>query len=77
MFNRIREYVLDQEPKVTITTKFIHVINYKSIITFDDNNILLDLNERVLTIKGKDVVINRLLDNEMLIKGNIKNIEIR
>ena len=77
MFNRIKDYVLDQEVKVTITNSFIHIINYKKIITFDDNNIILDIDKRLITIKGEDVVINKLLDNEMLIKGNIKNIEIR
>lgn len=77
LFNRIKDYVMDKECKITITTDYIHVLNYKKIITFDDNNIILDVDNRILTIKGNDVVINKLLDNEMLIKGDIKNIEIR
>ncbi len=76
MFNYISNYINDKEFKFTIYENKIHIINMKRIITLEDNYIsLLSINKKI-NIKGNNLVLSKLVDNELLIKGNISNIEV-
>jgi len=77
MLNKLQKYLNNSGCEINIFENNIHVINYKNIIVFDEDNIVLDVDKKNLTVKGTDLVISKLLDNEILIKGNIKIIEIR
>lgn len=77
ILNSIRNYIKDDKYKVNIVENKVHVMNYKKIIIFDDENIVIDLEDRILTIKGDNLIINKMMSDELLITGNIKNIEIR
>lgn len=71
------EYLLDSKFKIIITDSYINVINYKELISINSNNIILKYNNGSINIKGNDLLITKLLDEELLIKGNINNIEFR
>ncbi|HPE14601.1 MAG TPA: YabP/YqfC family sporulation protein [Bacilli bacterium] len=77
MLNRLKEYVCENKYKIIISEDGIYAVNYSRIITFSDDVLILELCEKMLTIKGKNIVINKLLDNEILIQGNIKSTDIR
>ena len=76
MFNSISNYINDKEFRFTVYEKKIHIINFKRIITLEDNYISLLSQNKKVNIKGNNLVLNKLLDNELLIKGNISNIEV-
>lgn len=71
------EYLLDSKFKIIITDSYINVINYKELISINSNNIILKYSNGSINIKGNDLLITKLLDEELLIKGNINNIEFR
>ncbi len=71
------EYLLDSKFKIIITDSYINIINYKDLISINSNNIILKYSNGSINIKGKDLLITKLLDEELLIKGNISNIEFR
>ena len=76
MFNCISNYIHDNEFRFTVYDNKIHIINFNKIITLEDNYIsLLSVNKKI-NIKGLNLVLVKLLDNELLIKGNITNIEV-
>ena len=50
---------------------------YEGQIKLTDSNIVIKLDKKTLSIKGNDLIINKLMDDELLIKGSIKLIEIR
>lgn len=76
MFNYISNYINDKEFKFTIYEDKIHIINLNKIITLEDNYIsLLSINKKI-NIKGNNLVLSKLVDNELLIKGNISSIEV-
>lgn len=77
IFNSLRNYVKDNTCKVNIEDNKVNVMNYSKIIIFDDSNIVIKLDKKTLSIKGNDLIINKLMDDELLIKGSIKLIEIR
>lgn len=57
-----------------IKENYIHIINYKEVIDLKDKEIYIKLNNINIKIKGNNLIINSLDEEELLIKGNIKEI---
>ena len=76
MLDRLNNYINDNEFRFTVYENKIHILNYKKIISLEDNYISLLSTTNKIIIKGNNLVLNRLLDNEMLINGNISIIEV-
>ena len=53
----------------------IHLFNYKEILSLKNNNIVIR-GEFVVDVNGDNLVLNKMLDNEVLITGTIKDINI-
>jgi sporulation protein YqfC len=77
MFSKILDYIKDNELKISLFKDKINVVNYKEILVFDDNKIVIDCSSLILTISGSDLIINKLYNYELLITGNINKIEYR
>ena len=73
----IRSYLLESDFKITMTNKNIDVINYERIENVNSNNIVLKYKQGYLDIKGNDLVIKKLLNDEILIIGSINSVEFR
>ena len=54
----------------------VNVINYSKIISLEENYISIIANEKKILIKGNNLVLKKILDNELLIKGKINSIEV-
>ena len=76
MSNFITNYINDKEFRFTVYENKIHIINFNKIITLEDNYISLLSNNKKININGLNLVLVRLLDNELLIKGSITSIEV-
>ena len=76
MSNFFSNYINDKEFKFTVYENKIHIINFKRIITLEDNYISLLSQNKKINIKGINLLLAKLLDNELLIKGNISSIEV-
>ena len=77
MFNKLVKYLNNDEYLISLSDSFIHVINYKSIMSLNNNRIELILNNKILIITGEDFIIEKMEKSEMTIKGKITNIEIK
>jgi len=77
MIKRIRNFLLEDEFKIIILKIKINICNYESIEYVDNDQIIIKNINELLLIKGKDLVITKLLNDEILITGMIKNIEMR
>ncbi|MBQ3297658.1 MAG: YabP/YqfC family sporulation protein [Bacilli bacterium] len=76
MLEKISNYVNDKEFRLTLYNDKIHIINYKKIISLENNYLsILCLNKKIL-VTGNNLILSKILDNELLIKGNINNIEV-
>lgn len=73
---KIKQYISETEFKITIVKGKIDVVNYVSIGHFDSNKIIVRYEDGNLVIKGDNLVVSRLLHDEVLITGNIKNVEM-
>ena len=76
MFNRVRQFINDQEFRLTIFEDRIHVVNYLKIISLEDERISFLTQKGRLIIKGEKLCLNKLLDDEVLISGKVVSIEV-
>ena len=62
--------------KIVYTPRSIYISNFKKIISIDSERIIIDSNEGFITIKGSNIISNRLVNNEAIFNGNFKEIII-
>ena len=58
-----RSYLLEDNLKINVYEKRVNIINYISINHFDD--------------KGTNLVVTKLLSDELLIEGKIRSVELK
>ena len=77
LIRRIDNYINDKNIRIISTDNYVNITNYVKILDFNSNNIDIELSTYNLLIKGKELVINKMYDNELLIKGKIESIIYR
>lgn len=77
MITNIKEYIMENEFCIHIFDNKINIVNYIDIYGFDNNNIIIKHKKGTVNIKGNNLSISKLLDNEILIIGNFNSVELR
>ena len=75
MFERVREYITDDEFRLVLFRNRVYITNYLEILTLNNKRISINNGNNLIVIKGEDLVLNKLLDKEILITGKILTIE--
>lgn len=76
MIERMNNYLIDKEYKIIIKEKEVNIINYSEIIDFSLDKISIRYNKKNITIEGKSLYIFKMVENEVLIKGDIMIVRI-
>lgn len=74
--DRLDNYLTDKEYKIIYKKNYLDIINYIEVIDFTDKEIKIKYQEGTTKILGTHLVISKMLDEELLITGNIERIEI-
>ena len=53
----------------------INIVNYISIYEFNDNSIIIKYKKGIVNIKGNNLTVCKLVNDEILISGKIDKIE--
>ncbi len=77
MLEKISNFVNDKEFRFTIYENQIHIINYKKIISLEDDKIIIQGNQRIINIKGNNFKLEKLLNEELLCIGQVQRIELQ
>ena len=77
IFNRLNNYINETNFKITIGINYVNVVNYTKVLDFNSNIISIEYNNGIVDITGINLVVNKMLEDEMLITGNIENIKLR
>ncbi len=77
IIDNFREYMVNNEFVINIYQDKINIINYTSLGTIDDNKISVNSENKNILITGEKLVLKKLLNDEILISGVIKKIELR
>ncbi len=72
----IDRYLIDKTYSITIKNNYIHIINYIEIIDFSSSKIVIKHQKGITTIIGTNLIISKMLKDELLITGKIKIIEV-
>ena len=75
MIDKIREYIKDDEFRLTIFKNQLHIINYLEILTLSNKQVSIDTGSNLIVLHGENLILNKLLDNEILITGKIYTVE--
>lgn len=70
----IKNYIFELNFKLIYEKNKLYIANYKRIDHFDANKINIIHNDGKVIIMGTSLGINKMLSNEILISGNIKEI---
>ncbi len=54
----------------------IYIVNYKRLLSLEQNSISIIIPKKKILIYGKDLVLKKIVDEELLIKGSINKIEV-
>lgn len=77
IIDKLDRYLNENEYKLILDNNRLNIVNYEEIIDFSLSNIKVKLKDKIVSIEGRNLVINKMVDNEILINGNISNISIK
>lgn len=72
--SNLRNYIYQKEFKITINKNMIDIENFTNIGKIENYEIVIYNNKEKITIKGKNLSINKMLSSEVLILGNYNEI---
>ena len=75
VFDKLDRYLVDNEYKVTIKGEIIHIINYLEIVDFSGERVVIKYRDGITILMGNDLVVSKMMDDELLIVGKLKSIE--
>ncbi len=75
-FDKLRTYIMEDEFEVKLLNNRINILNYGTIDHLDSNKIIIRYKQGKITINGNNLVLSKLLKDELLIIGKIKNIDL-
>ena len=73
----LRNYILESDFKIVYLHNKLDIVNYSDISHFDNNKIIINYNDGSVLISGKNLVVSKLLKDELLIEGSIDKLELR
>lgn len=76
LLNTLDRYLVDKSYKIIIKENYINIINYIEIKDFSNSKIVISIPNSTTIITGTNLVVSKMQDNEVLITGNIKTIEL-
>lgn len=76
MFN-ITRYINDTDFQIVYLNNQLNIINYDKINYMEDTKISLSYKTGSVVVGGENLRAKKLLDNEIIIVGEIKNLDFR
>lgn len=77
VINGLWKAVLDEELEIKVYRDKVYVANYDNIGHFDNKLVTLFEGNKQIMISGNKLIVSKLLNNEVLIEGEISKIELR
>lgn len=76
MLSSINKIIRNDEFTINIWNKYVSINNFTAIITLESSNVILMNKDKRIVINGNNISINKLLDNEILLRGDVTSIKI-
>ena len=69
-------FFMNDKFRMTLFENSLYVANYEKILILEEEKILFLVQDKKIMIQGTNLLLKRMLQEEMLIEGNIKKIEV-
>ncbi len=69
-------YLIDDTYSITIKENYVHIINYIEIEDFSNTKIIVKHKKGKTQIIGEDLILSKMVSDELLVTGKIKIIEV-
>ena len=76
MIKRIANYIKDNKFKIYYVNNSVNILYYDNILEVTNDVITITKENKIILIKGNNLRLTKLLDNEVLITGDINKIEL-
>lgn len=76
-YNYLRNFLNPVDFHIDIYNKLIHITNYEKILTLLSNKIIIKTKNQKVTLEGKNFSLKKLADKELLILGELSNLEMK
>ncbi len=72
----LMSFIRNNEFYINIWKNKINIVNFDKIVILENNKVVINAPNGKITIKGDNLSINKLLDREILLSGNIFSVEL-
>ena len=76
LISKLDRYLEDKNYQIIIKENQVNIINFKEVIDFSTDKISLKCDNKIINIEGKNLIISKMLDEELQITGIIYNLRI-
>ncbi len=77
MLKDLKNYILETDFRLNYIKNKLNIVNYKCIDHFSDEKVIIRYSSGIVVVKGENLIISKLLNDEILIIGIVKNIELK
>ena len=74
LMNDVRNFIVDNEFQIVVKNHFVDIQNFDLIDTINESTVIVTKEKKKIKIKGKSLTVNKLLSDELSIKGKILEI---
>ena len=74
LINDVRNFIVDNEFQIVVKNRFVDIQNFDLIDTINESTVIVTKEKKKIKIKGKSLTVNKLLSDELSIKGKILEI---
>ena len=76
LINKLDRYLENKNYEIILKDSSVNIINFSEIIDFSMNKISVRCDNKIINVEGKNLIISKMLDDELLVTGNISNLRI-
>lgn len=74
LINDVRNFIVDNEFQIVVKNNFVDIQNFDLIDTINESTVIVTKEKKKIKIKGNSLTVNKLLSDELSIKGKILEI---
>jgi sporulation protein YqfC len=76
LISKLDRFLEDKNYQIIIKNNKVNIINFSEVIDFSINKISIRCDNQIINVEGKNLIISKMFDDEVLITGTIYNIRI-
>lgn len=75
MLDIIKSYFKKENYYLIFTSNSIHIKNYKKIINIDESEVIIEISNKIVKIKGNNLTLKKTIGKDATINGLIESVK--